>query len=128
MLSKHIRISLFGGSNISRAYFPPINHKILVLDIWCPLWAQVNHKSYKIWKVKQTYTIYVISCYSHLKTHSYLNNASWRANVYEYHHLERIIFPARIYHKLSVDRPIKHKIRYLVIWCPLWSPVSHMYY
>jgi hypothetical protein len=34
--------------------------------------------------MKQTYTIYVISCYSRLKTRFKFSYASYRANIYEY--------------------------------------------
>jgi hypothetical protein len=47
-------------------------------------------------KVKQTYTTYVISCYTRLKTRFKFNYASCRANIYEYYYLERVKFPAPI--------------------------------
>jgi hypothetical protein len=73
MLSKHIPKTLFGENHVSSRYLAQIgcrstnqSLKILDLDIWCPLRTQVSH--YYIRNVKQTYTIYVISCYSRLKT------------------------------------------------------------
>jgi hypothetical protein len=68
MTSKHIRICLFGDSLVSKHYLVQrvcrsTNQtlKILDLDNWCLLWAQISH--YCIRNVKQTYIIYVIYFY-----------------------------------------------------------------
>jgi hypothetical protein len=73
MSRKQIRISLYGEIHVSNPYLEQIvcrsiiKHKILDLDISFPLWTQVKQKCYEIRKVKQSYTIYVICWYSHIK-------------------------------------------------------------
>jgi hypothetical protein len=72
------------------------------------------------------HTIYVISCYSRLKTRFTFNYISCRANIYEYHYLECVRFQ-RLFatYNLKIDQAhIKYLIWIFGVHCEHMKAIS----